>query len=64
MKKQLRLARITIAHLTSLQLEHAVGGVPTDSTAAGQQSMKIGTVIEPCELVAGGGRTRGKTSAM
>jgi hypothetical protein len=63
MKKQLRLARITIAHLTTLQLEHAVGGVQTGETLAGQQSMKIGTVVEPCEL-GPGGRTRDRTSTM
>lgn len=52
MKKKLQLARNTIAHLTTMQLEHAVGGV---QTGAGQQSMKIGTVVEPCQLASGGG---------
>jgi hypothetical protein len=49
MKKKLRLARITIARLTTIQLEHVAGGVPIGDTAAGQQSMKIGTVWEPCQ---------------
>jgi len=59
MKKKLRLARITIAHLATIQLEHAVGGGRIGDTAAGQQSMKIGTVWEPCEFASGGG-TRDK----
>jgi hypothetical protein len=58
MQKKLRLARITIAHLTMNQLEHVVGGVQTDTSAAGQQSMKIGTVVEPCQVIPGS-RTRG-----
>jgi hypothetical protein len=43
MKKKLRLARLTIVHLTSTDLQRAVGGV------GGQQSRLIGTVWEPCQ---------------
>jgi hypothetical protein len=46
MKKKLKLTRITIAQLTSGDLQHAVGAV------GGQQSRLIGTVWEPCQIVA------------
>ena len=46
MKKKLRLARLTIVHLTSTDLQHAAGGV---AVQGGQQSVLIGTVWEPCQ---------------
>ena len=56
MKKKLRLAKLTISHLTSTDLQSVAGAAtgPTEGVGSGPQSYQVGTKWEPCPAATGG----------
>jgi hypothetical protein len=47
--KKLQLHRTTIANLTAPELRNVRGAVGTISLGASVQSIKVDTVVEPCQ---------------